>query len=74
MYLVSGKPGLHQYSFRMHVSLVLSFPPRPLPFDQDWVDIIKGKEEAGLAWIAANYLQGTFQARSELVRFGPVGS
>ncbi|CAJ1428114.1 unnamed protein product [Effrenium voratum] len=31
-------------------------------FQEDWVDIIKGKEEAGLAWIAANYLQGTFQA------------
>ena len=24
------------------------------------MDIIKGKEEAGLAWIAANYLHGTF--------------
>jgi len=29
-------------------------------FQDDWVDIIKGKEEAGLAWIAANYLHGTF--------------
>lgn len=26
----------------------------------EWVDIIKGKEEAGLAWVAANYLRGTF--------------
>ena len=25
-----------------------------------WVGIIPGKEEGGLAWVAANYLQGTF--------------
>jgi len=29
-------------------------------FQDDWADIIKGKEEAGLAWMAANYLRGTF--------------
>jgi len=28
--------------------------------EPEWVDIIKGKEEGGLAWVAANYLQGTF--------------
>eukprot|EP00929_Paragymnodinium_shiwhaense_P089491 TRINITY_DN49631_c0_g1_i1.p1 TRINITY_DN49631_c0_g1~~TRINITY_DN49631_c0_g1_i1.p1 ORF type:complete len:496 (+),score=55.18 TRINITY_DN49631_c0_g1_i1:158-1645(+) len=28
--------------------------------DASWADIIKGKEEAGLAWVAANYLEGTF--------------
>ena len=34
---------------------------------EDWVDIIKGKEEAGLAWIAANYLHGTFVSLLQLV-------
>jgi len=29
-------------------------------FEDEWADIIKGKEEAGLAWVAANYLRGTF--------------
>jgi apyrase len=29
-------------------------------FRPEWADIIKGKEEAGLAWVAANYLQGSF--------------
>lgn len=29
-------------------------------FKEDWVDIIRGKEEGGLAWVAANYLRGTF--------------
>jgi len=29
-------------------------------FQDDWVDIIQGKEEGGLAWIAANYLRGAF--------------
>lgn len=29
-------------------------------FQPEWADIIKGKEEAGLAWVAANYLQGSF--------------
>ncbi|CAK9044494.1 Probable apyrase 5 (AtAPY5) (ATP-diphosphatase) (ATP-diphosphohydrolase) (Adenosine diphosphatase) (ADPase) (NTPDase) (Nucleoside triphosphate diphosphohydrolase 5) [Durusdinium trenchii] len=34
-------------------------------FHEDWADIIKGsKEEAGLAWIAANYLHGTFGEES----------
>lgn len=33
---------------------------------EDWVDIIKGKEEAGLAWIAANYLHGTFVSLLQL--------
>lgn len=33
-------------------------------FQNEWVDIIKGKEEAGLAWVAANYLQGTFAGPS----------
>eukprot|EP00930_Biecheleria_cincta_P027936 TRINITY_DN19517_c0_g1_i2.p1 TRINITY_DN19517_c0_g1~~TRINITY_DN19517_c0_g1_i2.p1 ORF type:complete len:398 (+),score=72.42 TRINITY_DN19517_c0_g1_i2:53-1246(+) len=33
-------------------------------FQDEWVDIIKGKEEAGLAWVAANYLQGTFAGPS----------
>jgi len=29
-------------------------------FRPEWADIIQGKEEAGLAWVAANYLRGTF--------------
>lgn len=29
-------------------------------FQPDWANIIKGKEEAGLAWVAANFLGGTF--------------
>jgi len=29
-------------------------------FREEWADIIKGKEEGGLAWLAANYLKGTF--------------
>merc|ERR1711964_581223 len=33
-------------------------------FEMSWADIIKGKEEAGLAWVAANYLQGNFVAPS----------
>lgn len=28
----------------------------------DWASVIKGKEEAGLAWVAANYLRGTFSS------------
>jgi len=28
----------------------------------EWASIIEGKEEGGLAWVAANYLQGTFKA------------
>jgi hypothetical protein len=28
-------------------------------FEADWASIIPGEEEAGLAWIAANYLNGT---------------
>jgi hypothetical protein len=28
----------------------------------DWVRIIPGKEEGGLAWVAANYLAGTFSS------------
>jgi len=31
-------------------------------FEDSWADIIKGKEEGGLAWVAANYLHGTFAA------------
>eukprot|EP00933_Yihiella_yeosuensis_P035988 TRINITY_DN29685_c0_g1_i1.p1 TRINITY_DN29685_c0_g1~~TRINITY_DN29685_c0_g1_i1.p1 ORF type:complete len:498 (-),score=89.57 TRINITY_DN29685_c0_g1_i1:83-1360(-) len=34
-------------------------------FEDQWVDIIKGKEEAGLAWVAANYLRGTFDSGKE---------
>jgi Golgi nucleoside diphosphatase len=33
-------------------------------FKEEWADIIKGKEEAGLAWVAANYLQGSFEVPS----------
>jgi len=29
-------------------------------FRKEWADIIQGKEEGGLAWVAANFLQGTF--------------
>jgi len=29
-------------------------------FQPAWANIIKGKEEGGLAWVAANYLEGTF--------------
>jgi len=29
-------------------------------FRKEWADIIRGKEEGGLAWVAANFLQGTF--------------
>eukprot|EP00419_Tripos_fusus_P030639 CAMPEP_0172783480 /NCGR_PEP_ID=MMETSP1074-20121228/204455_1 /TAXON_ID=2916 /ORGANISM="Ceratium fusus, Strain PA161109" /LENGTH=586 /DNA_ID=CAMNT_0013620469 /DNA_START=16 /DNA_END=1778 /DNA_ORIENTATION=+ len=29
-------------------------------FQPGWADIIKGREEAGLAWVAANFLGGTF--------------
>jgi len=29
-------------------------------FKPEWAGIIKGKEEGGLAWVAANYLDGTF--------------
>lgn len=32
----------------------------------DWVDIIKGKEEAGLGWVAANFLAGTFNSSSSV--------
>jgi hypothetical protein len=32
-------------------------------FKPEWADIIQGKEEAGLAWVAANYLQGTFSQK-----------
>lgn len=28
----------------------------------EWADIIQGKEEGGLAWVAANFLQGTFNS------------
>lgn len=33
-------------------------------FKPEWADIIQGKEEAGLAWVAANYLQGSFNGHS----------
>mmetsp|Transcript_4979 Transcript_4979/g.12104 ORF Transcript_4979/g.12104 Transcript_4979/m.12104 type:complete len:491 (-) Transcript_4979:225-1697(-) len=32
-------------------------------FQPEWADIIQGKEEGGLAWVAANYLQGTFEQK-----------
>jgi len=30
-------------------------------FSYDWANIIRGKEEGGLAWVAANYLRGAFR-------------
>lgn len=32
-------------------------------FRRDWADVIMGKEEAGLAWVSANYLRGTFASQ-----------
>lgn len=39
-------------------------------FRDEWVDIIKGREEAGLAWVAANYLQGTFDGSGDTPSIG----
>jgi len=33
-------------------------------FKPEWAGIIKGKEEGGLAWVAANYLEGTLNEES----------
>jgi len=42
-------------------------------FRPEWADVIKGKEEAGLAWVAANYLQGSFaQLPSRLSSLGVI--
>jgi len=40
-------------------------------FKHDWAGIIKGKEEGGLAWVAANYLDGTF-AKDESTSVGVI--
>jgi len=42
-----------------HVRKVLM--ASPYLTQRSWIDIIKGNEEGGLAWIAANYLAGTFR-------------
>jgi len=34
-------------------------------FQPGWADIITGKEEAGLAWVAANFLSGTFDDKDQ---------
>eukprot|EP00927_Polykrikos_kofoidii_P066705 TRINITY_DN62262_c0_g1_i1.p1 TRINITY_DN62262_c0_g1~~TRINITY_DN62262_c0_g1_i1.p1 ORF type:complete len:497 (+),score=51.77 TRINITY_DN62262_c0_g1_i1:44-1492(+) len=34
-------------------------------FHRSWVSIITGAEEAGLSWVAANYLRNSFVARSK---------
>uniref|UniRef100_A0A7S4SZT8 Apyrase n=1 Tax=Alexandrium monilatum TaxID=311494 RepID=A0A7S4SZT8_9DINO len=39
-------------------------------FRDSWADIIIGKEEAGLAWVAANYLQGTFDGSGDAPSLG----
>lgn len=41
-------------------------------FRPEWADIIKGKEEAGLAWVAANYLRGTFGGSSNTPSLGVI--
>jgi Golgi nucleoside diphosphatase len=33
-------------------------------FVSEWAGIIPGNEEGGLSWVAANYLQGTFDAKA----------
>jgi len=42
-------------------------------FSPEWADIIQGKEEGGLAWVAANFLKGTFGEHSEGVQMESVG-
>ncbi|CAE7354571.1 APY5, partial [Symbiodinium pilosum] len=41
-------------------------------FQDAWADIIKGKEEAALAWIAANYLGGSFDVNSKVPSMGVI--
>ncbi|CAE7663869.1 APY3 [Symbiodinium sp. CCMP2592] len=41
-------------------------------FQDSWADIIKGKEEAALAWIAANYLRGSFNVDSDVPSMGVI--
>lgn len=41
-------------------------------FQLSWVDVIRGKEEAGLAWVAANFLTGTFFPQEQ--RSSTIGS
>jgi len=41
-------------------------------FRDEWADIIRGKEEGGLAWVAANYLRGTFNDDAEMEPVGVI--
>jgi len=41
-------------------------------FQADWASIIEGKEEGGLAWVAVNYLRGTFSGAADKESLGVI--